>query len=126
MMQVIVWLKSLANSSQKTWQARWNKDEHSECFILHVSDAVYCIQGETQMSMTGLESGYGAYVCYCCISKAREGVSGLKESKISPTLVIVFLSSCVFPLRGITMRWVYEKLSGFNTAILRHFVCQTG
>lgn len=52
MMQVIVQLSSLAKNSQKTWQVRWSKDECSECFIVHVSDAVYCIQGETQISMT--------------------------------------------------------------------------
>lgn len=51
MMQVTVWLSSLADDSQKTWQARWSEQEHSECFVVHAPDAACCMQGESEMSV---------------------------------------------------------------------------
>lgn len=115
-----IWLSSQANASQKAWQARWSKDEHSACFMV---GCVWCCVLDTERNShfkdCELDSGYGAYVCYCSVSKAGCMI-GLKHNKIWATLVSVFLRSFVFLLRGTTMRWVYEKLSGFTTTILRH------
>lgn len=118
MMQVIVQLSSLANNSQKTWWARWNKDEHNECFIVHVSDAMYCIQGETQISMWVRFGLLG--LCLLLLYFKSRVYHWLKGEQNLTHLSNCFLRSCVCRLCGITMRWAYEKLSGFNATVLRH------